>query len=311
MKITIFARPPILRMLIMFAMLSLPLVAVVNTVNAVSAAGTASAVTMSTEISSPHGVGRAHERLRRILAEPPFQQWRLREHSHQKVVKNPLWHAIGRQWDRLMKWLGHYFHPRKHRSLLGHHGNANFSFANFLEIIGLVVGVALVAGIVMVLFRWQALGKAAINPSGGLLSRDKMVQAMEQGDALAMASDSWMRAARQFGNDGDFRAMYRAMYLALLAGLHENGKIRFRRNRTNWHYVRDFHGTSPDRQLFGSLTDLFDHVWYGRKLYPDIRAEILRDQIDSLVVLPEKSVAVKATVQSTGNSTAYLENPRA
>lgn len=57
----------------------------------------------------------------------------------------------------------------------------------------MVLGIALVAGIVMVLFRWQAIGKAATASTDGLLSRDKIKQAMEQGDALAMASDSWMR----------------------------------------------------------------------------------------------------------------------
>ena len=35
----------------------------------------------------------------------------------------------------------------------------------------------------------------------------------------------------------------------------------------------------PERQLFGTLTDLFDHVWYGRKLYPGLSADTLRQQI--------------------------------
>lgn len=248
-----------------------------------------------------------HRQLRQILAQPPFQQWRLREQRRITRVKNPLWDSISRQWDRLMKWLGHYFHPHKRRALQGHHAGAGFSFASFLEIMGMVLGLALVAGIVMVLFRWQAMGKAATASTDGLLSRDKIKQAMEQGDALAMASDSWMRAARQFGSDGDFRAMYRAMYLSLLAGLHENGKIRFRRSHTNWHYVRDFHGNKPERALFGSLTDLFDHVWYGRKLYPNISPESLRDKISSLIVRNGK----ENIVNPTGNLTAQREDPRA
>lgn len=229
-----------------------------------------------------------HRQLRQILAQPPFQQWRLREQRRITRVKNPLWDSISRQWDRLMKWLGHYFHPHKQTALHGHRSAAGLSFANVLEILATVVGIALAAGIVLVLFRWQALGKTAAATADGLLSREKIKQAMEQGDALAMASDSWMRAARQFHGDGDFRAMYRAMYLSLLAGLHETGKIRFRRNYTNWHYVRDFHGDKPRRALFESLTDLFDHVWYGRKLYPNINPDVLREQISTLIVPHEQ-----------------------
>ena len=262
---------------------------------------------VGTRLNLPSDGVHPHAQLRQILQQPLFQQWRLRERRHTTSAKNPFWHALGKQWDRLMKWLGHYFHPHKRRALQGHHAGAGFSFASFLEIMGMVLGIALVAGIVMVLFRWQAIGKAATASTDGLLSRDKIKQAMEQGDALAMASDSWMRAARQFGSDGDFRAMYRAMYLSLLAGLHENGKIRFRRNHTNWHYVRDFHGDKPERALFGSLTDLFDHVWYGRKIYPNINPESLRDKISSLIVRNGK----ENMVNPTGNLTAHREDPRA
>ena len=227
-------------------------------------------------------LGHPHQRLRQILAQPPFQQWRLRQHRRLTRTKNPFWDSLGRQWNQLMKWLGHYFHPHKHTALQGHHTGGGFSFANFLEILATVLGIALAAGIVMVLIRWQAGGKAAAGTPDGLLSREKIKQAMEQGDALAMAGDSWMRLARQFHGDGDFRAMYRAMYLSLLAGLHETGKIRFRRNHTNWQYVRYFHGDKPQRALFESLTDLFDHVWYGRKLYPNINPDVLREQIGGL-----------------------------
>ena len=236
-----------------------------------------------------------HRQLRHILQQPPFQQWRLREKAQSSRAQNPLEDTIGRQWDRWMKWLDRYFRSPRHGSLRGNHSGADFSFFNFagfLKILGLVLGVALVAGIIVVFFRWRAVGKTASGSADGLLSRDKILQAMEQGDALAMASDFWMRAARQFGSDGDFRAMYRAMYLSLLAGLHETGKIRFRRNHTNWHYVRDFHGDKPEQALFGSLTDLFDHVWYGRKLYPNINPDSLRDQIRRLIVKPVETPPV-------------------
>ncbi len=232
-----------------------------------------------------------HAQLQHILAQPSFQQWRLRAQRPVAHGNQPLWRAISAQWDRLMKWLRHYFHAHKRRVSRSYHSSAGFPFAGFLEILAIVLGITLVAGIAMVLVRRQTNGKVPPASGDGLLSRDKIKQAMQQGDALAMASESWMRAARQFGSDGDFRAMYRAMYLSLLAGLHENGKIRFRRNHTNWRYVREFQGAKPERMLFGSLTDLFDHIWYGRKLYPDISPDALRTEIRSLIVKPDQKPA--------------------
>ena len=217
--------------------------------------------------------------------------------------------AISREWNRFLKWLRRLFSSHHQRGTVGKRNISGpaFSIAGFLEMMGWFLGILLVAGIVLVLLRWWATGRAASSPADGVLSRHSIEQAMEQGDALAMASDSWMQAARQFGSEGNFRAMYRAMYLALLAGLHQTGKIRFRRNRTNWYYVHDFHGDKPERELFGTLTDLFDHVWYGRKLYPNLNADALHDQISRLTVKtdPPQPVAI------SGNAPLRREDTRA
>ncbi len=225
-----------------------------------------------------------HRQLRHILAQPPFQQWRWREKAQASPLHNPLEQAISKQWDRFVKWLRRIFFRHHHQRPIagGNFSGPPFSIATFLEIMGWIVGILLVVGILMVLFRWWPAAKTKSKSASSALSRNSIGQAMEQGDALAMASDSWMSAAQQFGSEGNFRAMYRAMYLSLLSGLHQAGKIRFRRNRTNWYYVHDFHGQMPERQLFGTLTDLFDHVWYGRKLYPGLSADTLRQQIHLL-----------------------------
>ena len=79
------------------------------------------------------------------------------------------------------------------------------------------------------------------------------------------------------------------MYLALLAGLHRRGWIRFAASRTNGAYVRGFRGPSGEtdetgdgpRASFARLTSLFDDVWYGhrepeRAGFPAVRAEVER-----------------------------------
>ena len=74
-----------------------------------------------------------------------------------------------------------------------------------------------------------------------------------------------MGEADRLAAEQDFRAVYRALYLALLSGLHTAGKIEHSLTRTNWTYVQRYRGPGEERQTFGDLTALFDRVWYGRK----------------------------------------------
>jgi hypothetical protein len=127
----------------------------------------------------------------------------------------------------------------------------------------MVLAVALVFILVLIVkIVSQSSGGA---PSAVVLSRRQVREALEAGDALAMGSAQWLDEARRLAAEQNFRAVYRAMYLALLSGLHSAGKIEHSRNRTNWAYVQQYRGSSDERVTFGELTDLFDHVWYGRE----------------------------------------------
>lgn len=90
-----------------------------------------------------------------------------------------------------------------------------------------------------------------------------IAKALEDGDALAYGDDEWRKQAERFMDEGDVRLAYRSLYLGLLSGLHEQGRIVFVQNRTNWHYVKTFRGEVPARKELADMTDLFDRVWYG------------------------------------------------
>jgi hypothetical protein len=122
-----------------------------------------------------------------------------------------------------------------------------------------VLATLILLGLIVNLFR-QRKGPAA---AATVLSRTEIHDALEAGDALALNSSQWATEARRLAAEKDFRAVYRALYLALLAGLHGLGKIDFNRNRTNWTYVQRYRGPDEERATFGELTGLFDHVWYG------------------------------------------------
>ena len=106
-----------------------------------------------------------------------------------------------------------------------------------------------------------------------------MAQALAEGEALAFQSPEWLDEADRLAAEREFRAVYRALYLALLSGLHAANKIDFRKTRTNWTYVRGYRGPEPEKAAFTSLTALFDRVWYGEQpaahsSIPDLRRRV-------------------------------------
>ena len=115
-----------------------------------------------------------------------------------------------------------------------------------------------------------------------------LAAALRRGGALEAEADEWIDHAEGLAAE-DLRLAYRAMYLALLAGLHRRGWIRFAASRTNGSYVRGFRGpsggTGPDadgpRASFARLTALFDDVWYGHEPpdaagFPAVRERVRR-----------------------------------
>jgi hypothetical protein len=121
--------------------------------------------------------------------------------------------------------------------------------------------------------------------AAAVVSRAAVRQALADGAALALDGGQWLEEADALARAGDFRLAWRALYLGLLSGLHGRGAIHYRRNRTNWTYVRDFRGGEGERASFRDLTGLFDEVWYGFKLPSDAagRMPALRDEVARLI----------------------------
>lgn len=91
-----------------------------------------------------------------------------------------------------------------------------------------------------------------------------------QEDALAFSALSWTSRARQLASAGDTRAAIRALYLALLVGLHRSEFIVYDRWTTNREYelmlsvaVGRGRGSEMTSRTFARITEVFDFVWYG------------------------------------------------
>lgn len=71
---------------------------------------------------------------------------------------------------------------------------------------------------------------------------------------------------------GDHRAAIRALYLALLGRLHQQGAIVYDRHRTNREYLRAMRASPGRKDAFAGLVETFDRKWYGKE--PCSREEV-------------------------------------
>ena len=144
--------------------------------------------------------------------------------------------------------------------------------------------VAIAAVVVIIFFTVKSASRSSGQAmTEHILSRQQVEAALESGNALALGASQWLDEAQRLAAEQDFRAVYRALYLALLSGLHSAGKIEHTRNRTNWTYVQLYRGPDEERAIFGHLTEVFDRVWYGRRAAPEQSSlEELRSKVAML-----------------------------
>jgi len=213
--------------------------------------------------------------VREILRRPLYRRWQRRERRSESSGEAPeWWRAFKEKLDEWAadfgRWLDRNFggsgrtRDRDNKQGGGSGFFSSISLGAVLKFLGWAAVIALVVFLAIILYRHLAETRGA-RAGARVLSREQTRQALESGEALALESPQWLAEAERLAGEHDFRAVYRALYLALLSGLHAANKIDFRRNRTNWTYVERFRGSSDDRGLFASLTLLFDRVWYGLK----------------------------------------------
>ncbi|HEV7301132.1 MAG TPA: DUF4129 domain-containing protein [Tepidisphaeraceae bacterium] len=223
-----------------------------------------------------------HQHLNQILQRPMFRAWRSRQEGPDFRVESPLSEDFDGSWIRkpftwigdLFEWL---FRSRRNAPRLPNLPSGDGLSTALKAVAWAVLGVAL---LFLTILLYRVLRRpTATSPAARLLSRQQVRDAMESGDALALGTGQWLDEADRLASEQDFRAVYRALYLALLSGLHTVGKIEHTRNRTNWAYVERYRGPANERQTFGELTTLFDRVWYGRKPASGDDLDVLRHKV--------------------------------
>lgn len=211
----------------------------------------------------------------RVMQKPLYHRWELRQKRAESISQTgeTTWSKraerlqdwlldhtqwISNVWEWIVDWWNSWF-ERPQKS--GASGTAK-GFGSLLHWAGWMLVAVVVGSLLLLLYRlWMTTrleGKQA-----RVLSRRQIRDALHSGEALAMSSSDWLAEGEKWASEKDRRLVYRALYLGLLSGLHSQGRIDFRRNRTNWVYVSRFRGSEDLRSEFASLTSLFDDVWYG------------------------------------------------
>lgn len=237
-----------------------------------------------------------HAQLQQILNRPAYRAWTLRQSGDllpddllSPSLSHRLAEALERLFHALADWIQWFFGGRSRPLTAGLHSHGQW----LPTVLKLIAWLAILAGAVFILLLViRALREArreAVAPH--ILSRAQLQQALEAGDALALNQNQWLTEAQRLADEQNFRAVYRALYLGLLSGLHTLGKIEHARNRTNWTYVRHYRGPDAERTLFADLTDLFDRVWYGRKAVAGTDLQTLRHQVIRLTTPAQGSAA--------------------
>jgi hypothetical protein len=240
-----------------------------------------SSLSLGADVAAPND---PHAQLDQILHRPLYSAWRLREGRDLPEVETR--HRRVDSWlrylsdkiDEFWQWL---FPEQKSSTQPSDYATSGF-LPKLLKVTAwtiTIIGLGFIAVLLVKILR----GSDVAGLSAHILSRQQIQQAMESGDALALKSAEWLDEAQRLAADQNFRMVYRALYLALLSGLHSAGKIDHNPNRTNWTYVQNYRGPGTERDLFSQLTDLFDRIWYGHKNAGSENLPKLREDVRILI----------------------------
>jgi hypothetical protein len=235
---------------------------------------------------SPH-LQQAQRQLNDVLEAPAFQRWQRRQKrsettgQNQGLVPDAWWQWVSDQRQAFFDWLDGFFPSGQRSGGTAGPGGTGMTLAGALEILAWGVLIVVALFLLTLLFRMVMSLGGRREPTP--VSRQRLREAMESGQALAADSPRWLDEADQLAAEQDLRRSFRALYLAMLSGLHRAELIDFRPNRTNWTYVRQFRGQNDHRQRLAQLTEQFDAIWYGRQSPHHPAMQQARAQVRALV----------------------------
>ena len=199
--------------------------------------------------------------LQRILADPQFRPIASGDNWGDRLLK---W--VGDQWDKLLHWLRNLFTFPTIRMQVG--GKAGAYLSIFFAAVFIALALALIAWLIARLIRYirTSRRKKTIADSASY-DLDE-----EEAPLFITEPDIWIQEATKYASSGDYRRAFRAVFIAALLHLSQEGRIEFGRSRTNGDYLGElrFRGYDSEYEILMPLTLDFDKLWYGDKSCQEI-----------------------------------------
>ena len=175
--------------------------------------------------------------------------------------------------DSIIEWLEQLL-PEPEMSQQPPRDSSRWSIRTLLVLLFLVIAVALVMFVVYV---WHRRKAAVPKPVDDVSPVDA-----DLGDEAIKANDlpmeQWLSLAKEKLEKGELRLAIRAVYLAILAGLADEGFITIEAYKSNREYERELRRRSHERKVllkaFSKSVHLFERVWYG--MHAVTRTEVIQ-----------------------------------
>jgi hypothetical protein len=188
--------------------------------------------------------------------------------------------SLGRAFSRLLRaigeWLSSLFPQGPGISPGGSDG-----MSGLVQVLSWVTIIAAGAVLTLILVKLMSRRHLATPPKAISVPPTPDLE-NEDTTADQLPEDEWLRLARQKADDGDLRQALRALFLAVLSLLGDQGLILIRKSKSNFDYERELKRklaslTGLD-EIFSADRKLFERCWYGA--HPVTAAEF--EQSDSL-----------------------------
>jgi hypothetical protein len=145
---------------------------------------------------------------------------------------------------------------------------------NWMNLLAYVALIIILAALIVLLLRMRLRG-------AGIKARTVAGGDMMDLDERPMESDL-ERLLREAIHQQDWRLAFRIQYLMIIKALHDGGRIRWKKEKTNHDYVREVANSSffPG---FREQSLRFDRIWYGLQPMQEADYRKQQDSIQTLI----------------------------
>lgn len=249
-------------------------------------AGRGQAAEAPSDVSRPIPTTALNRAITEVLERPEFSWREVRPESLAPTEDSTrsFWQRLGTRLGRALErlarrletpvkaiadWIGRLLNNRKPNP----GSPLQLDFSGFVEFLLWLLLAGGMAGLTVLGIRvWQQRRAGEVTTAAPAITVPDLESDHVSADQLP--EDGWMAMARELADRGEHRAALRALYLACLAGLAAQERLRLGRAKSNRDYELEVRRRTRDRpqiaETFSEIVRVFEWTWHGaRPVSPD------------------------------------------